>query len=135
MDEKEKLLIETVQRSKSNAHRVDEIYDELKNFKDEMRTEIKDLKLENKAIYDIATSVKVIATKVESIEEKIDSTNSKVDSVTVKVDGVERRIIEVEDAPAKTAFKNMNSIKVAIITAICTFLVSGAMGAIFLLAK
>ena len=50
MTEQEKIiLIETEQRSKSNSHRIDN-----------METELRDVKNDQKAIYKIATSVEVI---------------------------------------------------------------------------
>ena len=54
------MLIETEQRSKSNAHRLDN-----------MELELKEIQSEQKAIYKIATSVELITQRVSNIEDKV----------------------------------------------------------------
>lgn len=129
MNEQEKVsLIETEQRSKSNAHRLDN-----------MEAEIKEIKNDQKAIYSIATSVEVIAQRVTNIEAKVDDTNSKVDAQTKAWQETERKltekVTESENKPYKQLAGNVNSVKVAIITSICTFLVSGIIGALIAFGK
>ena len=129
MTEQEKVtLIETEQRSKSNTHRIDNI-----------ELELKEIKNDQKAIYSIATSVEVIAQRVSSIETKVDDTNNKVDAQTKAWQETERKLAdkvnETENKPYKQIATNVNSIKVAVITCICTLLVSGIIGAIIMFGK
>ena len=117
------MLIETEQRSKSNAHRIDNI-----------ELELKEIQSEQKAIYKIATSVELIAQRVSNIEDKVDDTNRKVDSQTKAWQETERKLSEkvneTEAKPYRQIANNVNTVKVAIITCVCTLLVSGIIGAI-----
>ena len=117
------MLIETEQRSKSNAHRIDNI-----------ELELKEIQSEQKAIYKIATSVELIAQRVSNIEDKVDDTNRKVDSQTKAWQETERKLSEkvneTEAKPYRQIASNVNTVKVAIITCVCTLLVSGIIGAI-----
>lgn len=129
MTEQEKVtLIETEQRSKSNTHRIDNI-----------EAELKEIKNDQKAIYSIATSVEVIAQRVSNIETKVDDTNSKVDAQTKAWQETERKLSEkvneTENKPYKQIANNVNSIKVAVITCVCTLLVSGFIGALIVFGK
>lgn len=129
MTEQEKVtLIETEQRSKSNTHRIDNI-----------ELELKEIKNDQKAIYSIATSVEVIAQRVSNIETKVDDTNNKVDAQTKAWQETERKLAdkvnETENKPYRQIATNVNSIKVAVITCICTLLVSGIIGAIIMFRK
>ena len=129
MTEKERtILIETEQRSKSNSHRIDDIEEDIKEMKEE-----------NKAIYRIATSVEVMAEKLGNIEEKVDETKRKVDETAKAQRATEdrflQRVAEIENAPAVQTAKNINEIKVKVITAIITFLVTGILGSIIYFAK
>lgn len=129
MTDQEKVsLVETDQRAKSNARRLDNV-----------EAEIKEIKNDQKAIYSIATSVEVIAQRVTNIEEKVDDTNRKVNEQAETWKQTERKltekISETENKPYKQIATNVNSIKVAIITCICTLLVSGIIGATVLFAK
>ena len=124
IDEHDKTkLIETEQRSKSNAHRIEAL-----------ESEVKEIKNDQKAIYKIATSVEVLVQRVGNIEEKIDDTNRKVDAQSEAWHNTEARlskkIAETEAEPYKQTAKNVNSVKVAIISCICTALVSGMIGAL-----
>ena len=122
------ILIETEQRSKSNSHRIDSIEEDIKEMKEE-----------NKAIYRIATSVEVMAEKLGNIEEKVDETKRKVDETAKAQRATEdrflQRVAEIENAPAVQTAKNINEIKVKVITAIITFLVTGILGSIIYFAK
>ena len=117
------MLIETEQRSKSNAHRLDN-----------MELELKEIQSEQKAIYKIATSVELITQRVSNIEDKVDDTNRKVDSQTKAWQETERKlsekVSETEAKPYRQLANNVNTVKVAIITCVCTLLVSGIIGAI-----
>lgn len=96
--------------------------------------EIKEMKQKQESIHKIATSVEIIAEHMNHIEEKVNDTNHKVDTYTETWKESERRltekIMENENAPYKQVAQNVNSIKVAAITCICTFLISGVIGAI-----
>lgn len=129
MTDQEKVsLIETDQRAKSNTRRIDNI-----------ESEIKEIKNDQKAIYSIATSVEVIAQRVTNIETKVDDTNRKVNEQAETWKETERKltekISETENKPYKQIATNVNSIKVAIISCICTLLVSGIIGATVLFSK
>lgn len=125
MTEQERIiLIETEQRSKSNTHRIDTVEEDMREIKNEQ-----------KAIYKIATSVEVIAQRVSNIEDKVDDTNKKVDAQNKAWQETERRLNDTQNEPYKRTANNVNSIKVAIITAICSLLVSGIVGAIIAFAK
>lgn len=125
MTDQERIMLgETEQRSKSNKERIDKI-----------ETAIDDIRNDQKAIYSLATSVELIAQKVTNIEDKIDQTNNKVDTQTNEWREAEKRLTESQNEPYKRTANNINSIKVAIITAVCTFLATGAVGAIITLIK
>lgn len=121
-------LIETEQRSKSNEHRIDNL-----------EIEIKEIQSEQKAIYKIATSVELIAQRVSNIEEKVDDTNRKVDEQAKVWQETERklaeRVADTENKPYRQVATNVNSVKVAIITSICTLLASGLVSAIVAFGK
>ena len=127
-DQETVMLIETEQRCKSNTHRIDNLENELK-----------EIQSEQKAIYKIATSVELIAQRVSNIETKGDDTNSKVDAQVKAWQETERKLSEkvneTENKPYKQIASNVNSIKVAVITCICTLLVSGIIGAIVMFGK
>ena len=125
MTEQEQIiLIETEQRSKCNTHRLDA-----------MEAEMREIKNDQKAIYKIATSVEVIAQRVSNIEDKVDDTNDKVNAQTKAWQETERRLTEAQNEPNKRIANNVNSLKLAIITAVCTFLATGIVGALALLLK
>ncbi len=118
MTEQEKTtLIETEQRSKSNSHRIDD-----------MQETLREIQKEQKAIYSIATSVELIAQRVSSIETKVNDTNIQVGKLSEKVN-------ENEARPYRQVATNWNSIKVAVVTAVCTLLATGIIGAIIVFGK
>lgn len=100
----------------------------------EIKGEIREIKAEQKAIYKIATSVELIAEHVNRIEEKVDDTNRKVDVQTKAWQDTEmklsEKINETSQRPYKRVFENMNSIKMAIITTICSAIVGGLVAAL-----
>lgn len=122
------MLIETEQRCKSNTHRIDN-----------MEMEIKEIQSEQKAIYKIATSVELIAQRVSNIEGKVDDTNRKVDAQVKAWRETETKLSEkmneTENKPYKQIAMNVNSVKVAVITCVCTLLVSGLIGALIAFGK
>ncbi|MBQ6236338.1 MAG: hypothetical protein IJK54_10515 [Clostridia bacterium] len=74
-----------------------------------------------------------IAQRVGHIEEKVNDTNQKVDAQAKAWVETEKRLQEKVDEtankPLKRTVDNVNSIKVAVITAICTALASGVVAA------
>ena len=122
------MLIETEQRSKANSHRLDSVQNSIDKMKEE-----------NKAIYKIATSVEVMAEKLGNIEDKVDETKRKVDETAEAQRASEERLLQrvsdVENAPAKQTANNINSIRVSIVTAVVTFLVTGVAAALVYFAK
>lgn len=122
------ILIETEQRSKSNSHRIDGVKNDLEKIKEE-----------NKAIYRIATSVEVMAEKLGNIEDKVDETKRKVDE-TAEAQRISekrflQRIAEIENAPAGQTARNVNEVKIKVVTAVVTFLITGVLGVLIYFAK
>lgn len=129
MTENERImLIETEQRSKANSHRLDSVQNSIDKMKEE-----------NKAIYKIATSVEVMAEKLGNIEDKVDETKRKVDETAEAQRASEERLLQrvsdVENAPAKQTANNVNSIRLSIVTAVVTFLVTGVAAALVYFTK
>jgi len=122
MDDNERMLIETHERSKSNTRRLDSL-----------ENEIHEIKSNQTAIYEIASSVKVLVERVGYIEERVEETGRKVDAQTEEWRKTEvklsERITETENEQDHRVAKNVNSIKMAIITAICTALATGCLAA------
>lgn len=122
------LLVQTAARSEENARRISDIESDIKQIQDDQ-----------KAIYKIATSVELIAQRVGHIEEKVNDTNIKVDAQAKAWQETEKRlqekVNETANNPLKRTADNVNSIKVAIITAICTALAGGAVAAIIAFMK
>ena len=124
MDIDEKILIETEQRSKSNTKRLDSLEDE-----------IDDIKSEQKAIYEIASSVKVLVERVGHVEERVEETGKKVDAQTEEWHRAEATLSEriaknQSEADRKTA-TNVNTIKVAIITAFFSAIITSVVAMLF----
>lgn len=127
-DDEKTILIETEQRSKSNAHRLDKI-----------ENDIKDLNEENKAIYKIATSVEVMAEKIGNIDNKVNEISRKVDETSDAQKESENRFLQqisnIENAPAKQVAKNVNSIRLAIATSVITFIITGLLATLIHFAR
>jgi len=73
-------LTETVERSKSNTHQIEDIKDE-----------IKEIKSEQKAIYEIAASVKLIAQDMGSMKESINEVKQGQSKLEQKIDEVDEK--------------------------------------------
>lgn len=65
----------------------------------------------------------------------MDDTNNKVNAQAEAWQETERRLTETQNEPYKRTANNVNSVKVAIVTAICTFLATGILGAIIMFIK
>ena len=122
------LLIETAERARSNSHRIDGMEERMKSYE-----------TEQKAIYKIATSVELMTQQLKHIDEKVDHTNDKLDAQSQAWKESEKRlsdrISETEAKPLRQTADNINKIKVAVITAICTAMATGALAAIIAFMK
>lgn len=122
-EEDRTILIETEQRAKSNTHRIDKI-----------EASLKDLNKENRAIYKIATSVEVMAEKIGAIDEKVNDISEKVDRTAFAQKDSEERFLQkisaIENSPAQRLSKNVNAIKVGVMTSIITFVATGVIAAV-----
>lgn len=121
-DVEKTMLIETEQRSKSNCHRLEDL-----------ETDLKEVKNEQKAIYKLATSVEVMAEKMTNIENNLCETNSQLNTLTKAWQETERKLTETKNEPYKRKADNINSIWIAVITGVCTFLATGIVSAIIML--
>ena len=79
------------QRSKSNTHQIEELKEEMKEMKEE-----------NKAIYDIACSVKVMAERLGNIEDKVDETAEGLKRTEAKLG-------QIENAPTEKTAGNLEN--------------------------
>ena len=96
---------------------------------DSLERTMEGLEKEQKAIYELAASMKVISNRISNIEEKVDDTNKKVNEQA-------KLISDVENAPYKKTHSDVHAIRLAVITGVCSLLASGIVSAIIgLLAK
>lgn len=92
--------------------------------------EINEVKSNQKALYQIATSVGVIAQRVSNIEQKVDETNRKVDEQNEALKNAELKIDGAVHEPEKRVYDNVNKVKAAFIAAIAAIVAGGVIGAI-----
>lgn len=103
-----------------------------------IHTDLKDLKKQNKAIYEIATSVKLMAQDISGVKESIGELKSGQDSLETKLDAeterqrnaqdeLRRYIEEVDNKGAKSAHQFLKDIG-----AKAAWVVIGAVVAFFL---
>ena len=85
---------------------------------DRLEQALDELVKEQKTLFKLTTAVEVIATRISSIEEKVEDTNKKVNEQA-------KIIRDVENAPYKRTHDNVSSIKLAVITGICSMIASG----------
>lgn len=112
-----RLLSDIDSRSKSNGHRIDKLEDE-----------VKEIRTENKAIYELTTSIKLMAQDMTSI---------KTDLAEVK-DGqktMAKEVAEVKNKPAQETADIVMKVKVAVITAISTTVALGILGSVIYFTK
>lgn len=95
-----------------------------------IHTDIVEIKNDQKAIYELNSSVKLMVEKMSHMTEKLDDTNSDVKTLNKEMSNVKSQLAEVDVKADKQVAKNWNQIKVAIITAICTLLVTGIIGSV-----
>ena len=124
MDNNEKILIETKERSITNQKRLDIVEEELK-----------ELKSEQKAIYEIASSLKVLVERVGYIEGKVNETSHKIDQQSdawrLAETTLSAKISEAQSEKDHNTARNVDSIKLAAITAFITALATGIVTYIF----
>lgn len=92
---------------------------------DNIHTDIVEIKNDQKAIYELNSSVKLMVEKMSHMTEKLDDTNSDVKTLNKEMSNVKSQLAEVDVKADKQVAKNWNQVKVAIITAICTLLTTG----------
>lgn len=90
-----------------------------------IHTDIVEIKNDQKAIYELNSSVKLMVEKMSHMTEKLDDTNSDVKTLNKEMSNVKSQLAEVDVKADKQVAKNWNQIKVAIVTAICTLLTTG----------
>lgn len=108
MTECEKMIMETVEKSKNNEKEIDRL-----------SGEVVEIRNENKAIYELTTSIKLIADSVLRMQSDIQEVKNNQTSLTDK-------ITEIEMKPYKT----FSSVKISVITAISTLVATTVVGAI-----
>lgn len=110
-----KLLVEVDQRSKSNTHQIDGIKDE-----------IKEIKAENKAIYELTTSVKLIAQDMGTIKDGLAEVKQGQSDLNKKVS-------DIENKPEKKTADRIEKVRVAAYTAVASMLATGIVGGIIVM--
>jgi predicted RNase H-like nuclease (RuvC/YqgF family) len=85
MDEKDFVVVltETVERSKSNTHMINELKDEIKEIREDQ-----------KSIYKIATSVEVIANNMQNLQASVEDVKNGQEKLGQKMDN---QIVEVRN--------------------------------------
>mgnify|MGYP000897550731 FL=1 len=129
-DDKE-LLIETSERAKSNTHQIEEL-----------KADMKEMKQDQKAIYELSTAVKLVAQNVGNIQHDVTEIkqgqkdlSNKVDNqineiktdVDCRVSGVNNKIADMEQKPYKAFIKTKHEIIVKIVSGIGIALAAGVL--------
>lgn len=97
----------------------------------EIKEQMHEATEERRVIHKLATSIEVIAERIVQIDNKVDMTNQKIDDqvhmwqreserIEKEEKALAERIDAVESEPYKRTAKNLNSIWIAVITAVCT---------------
>lgn len=95
-----------------------------------IQNDIAAIRKDQKAIYDLNTSVQLMVQKMTNMTEKLDDTNTDVKNLSKEMSDVKTQLAEVDVKADRQVAKNWNQIKVAIITAVCTLLATGVVTAI-----
>ncbi|CAB1252398.1 protein of unknown function [Ruminococcaceae bacterium BL-6] len=138
MTEDEKvMLVETEQRSKSNTYQINEI-----------KSDIKEIKEDQKAIYQLTTSVKLIAQNIVHIQEDVNEIkqgqtdlSAKVDTqikdiksdVEVRVNNVKDKVNHIEKAPYDEYIKTKHEVKVKVLVGVVSTIALGAISTLIAL--
>ena len=117
-----KQLQETTDRAKSNTHQIDEI-----------KEEVKEIRNEQKAIYDIASSVKIMSESMANIKDDVIAVKESQEQFSQKV---KEDIEEVKDSQKELTnkidnieqkpYKNWSKLKSTIIGGVATAVGTGA---------
>lgn len=81
-----KELTETSERGKSNTHQIEEI-----------KIEIKDIRIENRALYELTSSVKLIAQDMGNIKDDISDVKNGQKELSEKVNKVTQEVENVKN--------------------------------------
>lgn len=116
MDEKQiRELAEVSARAKSNTHQIEEI-----------KKDIKEMRTEQKTLYDLTTSVKLIAQDMSYVK-------GSVDDVKQGQCEMNKKIQEIESSPAKMNAKKWEGIKAKVLYGIIALLIASLGGAVLTL--
>lgn len=120
------------EQHKQSEEAIASVRSELHDFQREVRDGMEVLREENKAIYEVASSVKIIAKEMSTFSDKLDQTNGDLktgfDNVNRNVGDLSKRVDAVERAPGKGALEAVNKVKATVISTIVAFLVGGVLG-------
>lgn len=119
-NDERKILIETEQRSKSNTHSITDLKGEIT----ELKADIKEMKNEQKAIYEINSNIQLMAQSITTVKDEVcdlkkDMGNQNRD-LKNDIGKVNQRISAVESKPTEQILSRYNSIKEKVITIIVT---------------
>lgn len=84
------------------------IQDGNKIFRDEIRGEVRELRKQNDAIYEIATSVKLIAQDIQGVKDDMKEVKDGQQALSEKVDG-EISKVKKEQEKLKTAVRDVDT--------------------------
>lgn len=119
------------QRSLDNERQITNLANELHTLQKEHKEDMDKMREEQKAIYDVATSVKVMAEQMHTMNDVMQDTNKKVDVIAqAQIDSEEhlkKKISELENKPAREALETAKKIRMEVILTIVGFLVGGIM--------
>lgn len=130
-DQERTALAKAEQLSESNAHRLDVVENEVGKLRDEQ-----------KAIYKIAASVEVIADQTKRTQDEVSKMSLKIDKQSADWHASEseleehllktdHRVEELQNTPSKKLAENYEKIKVAVITALCSGVVTLVLSKLF----
>lgn len=122
------------QRSLDNERQIASLKNDLSTLRDEHREDLEKMREEQKAIYDVATSVKVMAEQMHTMNDVMQDTNKKVDVIAqAQIDSEEhlkKKITELENKPAQEALETAKRVRMEIILTVVGFLVGGIMASL-----
>ena len=98
-EDDKRLLIETIERSKSNTHQIDDI-----------KSDIKELQNKQEMIYDLTTSVKVMAENLSTVKDDVKEIKQGQSALSDKVDSQINEIKIDVDNKVETVKHNVKQI-------------------------
>lgn len=119
MDEDDKtLLISTSERSKSNTHQIEEI-----------KTDIKQIKEDQRAIFDLTTSVKIIAENVSNMKDDLKEVKHGQSDLSNKLDNqiqdVNDKVNELKLEPLEEMKKDKHELRIEVLKQIIGYAITG----------